>query len=154
MEINQIENYINDIIEECQKNPLNIDYTIKNFELLIEVMKKYEKAPKYFNSILEETDSTITPPIQGIFPNSIEKKNDFDQSKHPVMNDLEKIFNRKLKQKDLQLLGNSLSQKTGLKLDRDTKRSKTALIQWFHIHWQMLHPKIYEYGLNRMEFSK
>ena len=88
------------------------------------------------------------------FPYTGNNRKDNDPYKFPVVGELEKIYGRKLKQTELQALGVQLASKTGLKLERDTKRSKPLLLQWFYKNWTTLKPKIHEFNLNNMNFTK
>ena len=150
-QISKIERSINEIIASCRNDPAKAEIAKVNFINLIEIMKKYEKGPKYYNAIMEDSDT------QGIlqtqtFPMQIEKRVD-DGSNSTILIELQKIYSRKLKQKELQILGTKLAGYTGLKLDRDTKRSKQHLLNWFASNWQMLHLKIYEFNLEKLDFN-
>ena len=114
-------------------------------------MKKYEKCPKYYNAIIKDADAQGFNQAQNTYSN--EKRGEADSFKFPVLAELEKIYQKTLKQKELQTLGSKLSLLTGLKLDRDKKRSKPALLNWFQSNWQILHPKIYEFGLETFDFN-
>lgn len=145
---------VQEIIDACKNDATKTDVAIANFQCLVTAMKLYERAPKYFNAALEEVDQMMIP--GGVVPGQVptDKKDKNDPYKYPVVGELEKIFGRKLKQKQLQQLGTTLSRKIGLRLDRDTKRSKLKLIQWFSTHWQTLHGKIYEFGLPNTPFEE
>ena len=145
--VSNVNSLIQEIIKACKNDKIKTEIALLNFEQLIQAMSQYEMAPKYYNAVLEEVDIPTVAQNQAPFSNSNEKRSENDQSKYPIIGDLEKIYGRRLKQKELQLLGNTLATKTGLKLDRVTKRSKIALLSWFSKNWQMLHPKIYEFGL-------
>ena len=149
----RIAQYIREIIEVCKNDPSRLEVAIVNFQSLVNAMKAYERAPRYFNDILEEADSFIPA---GQMPHIIsqEKRHDGDPYKYPIVGELEKIYKRKLKQTELQALASQLSAKTGLRLERDTKRSKALLLQWFSNNWTTLQPKIFEFHLNQMQFTK
>lgn len=146
---NKLEKYIQDIIEACRTDPGRIEVAIVNFKSLLTAMKVYDNAPRYFNSILEEAEM---PAIQGQPQYQQEDQHTSGKSQFPVIGEMEKIFNRKLKQVQLQQIASALSMNTGVRLDRDTRRSKIALVQWFTNNWAVLHPKIYELGLPNKEF--
>lgn len=145
---------VQEIIEACNNDATKTDVAIANFQCLITAMKMYERAPRYFNAALEEADQPILQGVQAAAQVHHDRRDKNELYKYPVVGELEKIFGRKLKHKELQQLGTTLSRKIGLKLDRDTKRSKMALIQWFSTHWQTLHGKIYEFGLPNGAFDK
>ena len=115
-------------------------------------MSRYALAPRYYNTALEEANTLYVPPGQPNMPP--QERSNKDPYKYPVVGQLEKIFGRKLKQTELQELGKILAQKIGLKLDRETKRSKQLLIQWFSNNWATLHMRIYEFDLPKMSFKK
>ena len=149
----RIVNYINEIIEACRQDPTRIEVATVNFKSLLNAMKLYERAPRYFNSIFEDDENQFPQQDQMQFNQMNEKKNE-STNKAPVLNELEKIYGRKLKQTDLQQLGSALATQAGIKIDRDTKRSKVALTKWFATNWQIIYPKIYELNLNTMNFNK
>ncbi|EAY11849.1 hypothetical protein TVAG_459210 [Trichomonas vaginalis G3] len=150
---NRIVKYINEIIEYCRQDPTRIEVAVANFNCLLTAMKLYDRAPRYFNSIFDDCDATIPLQNAPIIPLAADKPPE-SQNKPPVLNELEKIYGKKLKITDLQMLGSALSQNLNIKLDRDTKRSKVAMINWFATNWNVILPKIYELGLQRMDFSK
>ena len=150
----KIKNMINEIITICKGNQNKTYIAISNFQTLIDAMVLYERAPKYYNSLLEESE---TPIIQNNpqYPTTNNSENSQPQLyKYPIVGELEGIYHQKLKQLHLQKLGTALASKLSLKLDRKTKRNKAALLQWFSSNWNVLHQKIYEFGLHRMDFSK
>ena len=151
-EHSRIAKLIQEIIEACRNDPTRIEVATANFQCLVKVMELYERAPRYFNAALEEADLPFIRPG----PPNMEApdKGGKEMYKVPIVGELEKIFGRHLKHTELQLVGKILSKKTGVKLSRDTKRSKPLLLQWFADHWDLLHTKIYDYELNKMEFNK
>lgn len=144
----RIAGYIHDIIEACRQDPSRLEVATTNFQSLVNAMKLYERAPRYFNMILEDAEAPHNAAGQE------KRSNEADMYKFPVVGELEKIYGKKLKQTELQMLGNALANKVGLRLDRDTKRSKVLLLQWFSQNWTTIHPKIYEHNLNKMSFTK
>ena len=55
-QISNIERTVNEIIAKCRNDPARTEIAKVNFIMLIETMKKYEKGPKYYNAIMEESD--------------------------------------------------------------------------------------------------
>ena len=147
----RIAKLVQDIIEACKNDPTRMEVAIANFDCLIKAMRQYELAPRYYNAALEDPDPSYTPPGQPNIP--ISDKGNNDPYKYPVVGELEKIFGKKLRQSELQKVGKFLAQKIGLRLDRETKRSKPMLIQWFSAHWETLHSKIYEFGGSKMLYQ-
>ena len=152
-QIANIEKTINEIIAYCKNDPVKAEIARANFTILINAMKKYEKGPKYYNAIIEDADTPMMNQIQSNFQVPVEKRGESDSNKYPILAELEKIYQKKLKHKELQILGTKLSNLTGLKLDRDTKRSKPLLVNWFQTNWQILHSKIYEFELESINFT-
>ncbi|EAY20270.1 hypothetical protein TVAG_192460 [Trichomonas vaginalis G3] len=146
--IQNIEKNVAEILAACKDDPAKTEIARVNFELLITVIKKFEKGPRYYNAILEDQDAAQNNQMQSSFQMPVEKKGEPDAIKYPVIAELEKIYHKKLTTKELQALGSSLSKLQGLKLNRDTKRNKIKLLKWFSTHWQIVHSKIYEFGLN------
>ena len=124
-----------------------------NFKSLLNAMKLYDRAPRYFNSIFEDDEMQYMQGDGMNFNKQNSSNADQNQPNKSKINELEKIFGRKLKQTDLQQIGNLLASKLNLKLDRNTKRSKVLLIEWFTKHWQILYPKIYEFNLPQMDLQ-
>lgn len=145
----RIEEYINDIISTCQTDSTKLEVAIVNFRQLLETMNKYERSPKYFNSLIEDVEKTYHT-----HTGTSSTRRDEDQYAFPVVSELESIYGKKLKQTELQALGTQLATKTGLRLERETKRSKNLLLQWFYRNWTTLKPKIFEFNLHTMNFSK
>ncbi|OHS95261.1 hypothetical protein TRFO_02248 [Tritrichomonas foetus] len=148
----RIANYIADIINCCANDQSLLEVAVANFQHLNNAMKGYERAPKYFNGIIEDAEISPTNYPLSHFPtpyNAME-----NNKKFPIANELEKIYDRKLKQCELQMLAKELSSKIGLKLSRDTKRNKTDLLNWFAHNWVVIHPKIFEYQLEKFNFEK
>lgn len=144
----QIAKLIQDIISACREDPSRIEVAIANFEALITSITRYALAPAYYNTALEGARIQHVQPGQ---PNMLpQDRQGKDPYKFPVVGQLEKIFGQKLKQKQLQEIGKILAEKIGLKLDRDTKRSKPQLLKWFSVNWETLHPRIYDFKLNNM----
>lgn len=148
----RIEAYIRDIIEVCRSDPAKLEVAIVNFQSLLDAMKLYGRSPKYYNNFIEDAEKNSQ--LTQHFPYTGNNRKDNDPYKFPVVGELEKIYGRKLKQTELQALGVQLASKTGLKLERDTKRSKPLLLQWFYKNWTTLKPKIHEFNLNNMNFTK
>lgn len=152
-QINNISGMIQEILNRCHGDPIRTDIAITNFKALLDAMKIYEKAPKYFNALLEESETPIImtnttyPQLQ-----YTEQQHETELYKYPIVGELEHIYGHKLKQIHLQKLGTALSNKIGLRLNRDTKRSKQLLLQWFSANWTTLHPKIYEFGFHKSDF--
>lgn len=149
----RISQYINDIIAACRQDPARIEVAIANFKSLLTAMKLYDQAPRYFNAIFSDNETIPGLTNQQQMPPQADTGNDL-QNRPTVATDLEKIYGKKLKITELQQLGNILSQNLNIKLDRDTKRSKVALLSWFAKSWSVIYPKIYELGLQRMIFRK
>jgi len=132
----RIETFLKDIIEICKKDPMKIEVVSVNFKSLLSVMKHYERAPRLYNHIIEDAESTFNAQMEAqIQP---DKRYDGEKVRNPVIMELERVFGRKLKQTDLQHIGTAISNKTGLKLDRETKRSKVLLVKWFTINWRIV----------------
>ncbi|OHS98392.1 hypothetical protein TRFO_35241 [Tritrichomonas foetus] len=144
-QIARIQGYIQEIYDHCAANPNRLEVAITNLQALKSAITSYERAPRYYNAIFEDND------VQPIMKRTIDNEN--DQYKHPVIGELEKIFDRKLKQSELKDLAKALSEKIQLRLDRDTKRSKIKLLQWFSNNWEIVHQKIYEFNFNKMAFD-
>ena len=149
MQHSKIATYIQEIIEACKDDSIKREVAIANFTSLLNAMKGYERAPRYYNAIFDENDAQ---------PNQMnmrinDKHNDADVYKYPVVGELEKIYGRKLKQCELQKLANALSSSVNIHLTRDTKRSKSLLLNWFSNNWTVIHSKIYELKLNQMKFD-
>lgn len=153
-QIQNIERSIAEILAACRNDPAKSEIAQVNFDMLITTMKKFDLGPKYYNAILEDYDSNQNNQMQTSFQMQVEKRGEPDTFKFPIIAELEKIYHKKLIQRELQLLGTKLSQLTGLKLNRDTKRNKVSLLNWFTNHWQNLHSKIYEFQLDRIEILK
>ena len=151
-QISNIERTVNEIIAKCRNDPARTEIAKVNFIMLIETMKKYEKGPKYYNAIMEESDIGFGQ-VQSTYPMPQDKRGSTESYQSPVLAELEKIYSKKLKQKDLQKLGSELSRLAGLRLDRNTKRSKQELVNWFQTNWSFLHSKIYEHSLQNLDFE-
>ena len=150
----RISKYIQEIQEICTRDQTKVEVAIVNFKSLLTAMKLYDRAPRYFNSIFDDDDNQYMQQDDIRFDQLNDPKNGAISMKPPILNELEKIYGRKLKQPDLQQLGSVLASKIHLKLDRNTKRSKALLIKWFETNWQLIYPKIYECNLNQMEFQR
>ena len=142
----KLEEYINEIIEACKNDDTRLQVAISNFQALCESMKSYDRAPNYYNAILEECG----PQRNSV---TIKSKLSGASDKNPVICDLEKIYNRKFKLNELKQLAKELSKVLELKLSRDEKRSRPRLLQWFSSNWKAIRPKIFECGLDKMEFE-
>lgn len=142
----RLENYMKEILEACKNDSLRTEVALANLKALNNAIKEYEKAPKYYNAMLEaESQSNLIS----------SKKSSFESEyKFPVVGELEKIYSKKLKQIELQQLAKQLAPKIGLKLNRDTTRSKVLLLQWFSINWPTIRPKIFELNLDKMSFNE
>lgn len=142
----RLDNYINEIFGACTNDSLRTKVAIENLKALSLAIKEYERAPKYYNAMFEgETQSNFT---------SIKKSAFESEYKFPVVGELEKIYSKKLKQIELQQLAKQLSPKIGIKINRDTVRSKVLLLQWFSINWTVIRPKIFELNLDKMKFDE
>lgn len=142
----KLEALINEIIEACKNDPIRLQVAISNFQALCDSMKGYERAPRYFNAIFEE-GATQANSV------SIRTKRSDADAKHPIEVEFEKIYSRKLKLTELQHLEKELSSKLKLRIDRNTKRSKVCLLQWFSSNWEIIQPKIIEFGLDKIDFE-
>lgn len=142
----KIKQYINEIIEACKNDPIRQQVAISNFQALCDSMKGYERAPRYYNAIFEEGSQQANSV-------TIRTKRSDAEAKHPIETEFEKIYNRKLKLTELQQLEKEISSKLQLKIDRNTKRSKICLLQWFSSNWEKIKPKIIEFGLDKMDFG-
>lgn len=137
-----LERYLNEIMDVCRTNNKKLELAVTNLRILVSSLKKYQVSPKYYESFLQLTESS-----------SLILSIDNQTDSKIVVEHLESIFDRKLNIKYLQKLGSVLALKTGLHLDRGTKRSKPLLIKWFSKYWDILHQKIYEYGLQSFDFE-
>jgi hypothetical protein len=137
-QIGRIDRYLEDIIRMCREDPSALQMSIANFKYLLDSMKAYERAPRIFNSRLEE----IQPPPARSF--QVRAVVNTEQHRFPVIGNLEKEFRRKLKQSELVFIAKTLARALGLKLEREEKRKKDELIRWFDAHWQVIEPKIRE----------
>jgi hypothetical protein len=105
-------------------------------------MKRYEHGPRLFDALVEEAeqaDADLPPTAPGA---------DRDIVKHPIVADLERLFGRKLKLKELRYVGKKVAERVGLRLERATTRRKGKLLDWFAANWAALHPKMVELGLH------
>ena len=129
----RIASLIQEIIDACKTDPTRLEVATVNFESLIKAMKLYEKADRYFKAIIDEADNS--------------NKN----IKLPVMEELQKIFGRKVKQQDLLKLATYLCTKTGLNISREMKRNKIFLIRWYEWNWETLYPLIHSMDISKIE---
>ena len=80
----RLENYIKDIFEACKNDPLRTEVAITNLKALNNAIIEYEKAPKYYNAIIE---------IESQSNHVSSKKSAFESEyKCPVVGELEKIY--------------------------------------------------------------
>jgi hypothetical protein len=138
-QIDRIKSYLEAITAICQEYPSALQMAIANFNSLLSVMKAYERAPRMFNARLEETQ-----PAPRHAARSYQAPQPVNPEPHrfPVIGNLEMEFGRKLKQKDLVAIAKGLTGSLGLKLEREVKRKKEQLIEWFDANWQVIEPKV------------
>jgi hypothetical protein len=140
----RIANYIHEIIAACQNDPTRLEVAAVNFTSLIQAMKLYSRAPRHYNAIFEEGESSAAQPGQATFAPAHPFGENPDLYKTPVIGPLEEMIGHKLKQKELAQLGKMLSDRTAIRLDRDTKRNRPKLLRWYSDHWDALGPVIQE----------
>jgi hypothetical protein len=140
-QIERIEQYLDQIITMCREDPTALQMAVANFKFLLDVMKVYERAPRMFTARLGETQ---LPPRHPGRPEPPVATSPTDQHRFPVIGNLEVEFGRKLKQRDLVSIAKRLTLSLGLKLERQVKRKKDDLLQWFDSNWQAIEPLVRE----------
>ncbi|OHT08274.1 hypothetical protein TRFO_04875 [Tritrichomonas foetus] len=147
---------IQDIVEKCKKNPSKIEIATANFQALLKAMKGYSKCRKLYSSLFENDapNKAIQREAQIQRAERIERNKRNQPKVTPqAITELEAIYNRKLKHTELKELATKLNQVVGCYINRETKRSKTLLIEWFSINWETIRPLIYSSGLDKYDFD-
>jgi hypothetical protein len=140
----RIANYIHEIIQGCQNDPVRLEVATVNFTSLITAMKLYERAPSHFKAIIDEADNPPAQLGQPTFMAIPAFGENANMYRNPVIGPLEEMFGRKLKQRELATYGKIVAERLSLKLDRETKRNRAKLLRWYSDNWEALRPMMQE----------
>lgn len=153
MSVDELKTTFREIMAACLGDPAKTELAISNLEQLIRVMQKYDIAPRYYNASLAGQDQAFMGGSLQMYHPQQDRGRSLADNALDIPTELEKIYCRKLNLSHLQKLATELSARTLIRLDRDTKRNRTMLIKWFKSNWGLLHPRIYEYNLQNMQFT-
>ena len=114
-------------------------------------MAGFEKAPKFYTSIFEEDLANQVNQAVSAPKKKVEKKK--KNSDYPAILELEEMFGRKLKHIDLQKIAITLQKQAGVYIERNTKRNKQLLLEWFAENWQLAKNLIEKHNLQAMKLD-
>lgn len=145
---------LQEIVELCKQSPSKLEVGIANLNSLYKAMKGFELASKAYVSLFNSSSINKIQDKNSI--NAIKAKNKLknDLETSPAILKLGKIYGRTLKSTEMKDLAIIISQKTGLFLNRDQKRNKIQLLNWFSANWETIEPVIIENELDKMTFDQ
>lgn len=145
---------LQEIVELCKQSPSKLEVGIANLNSLYKAMKGFELASKAYVSLFNSSSINKIQDKNSI--NAIKAKNKIknDLETSPAILKLGKIYGRTLKSTEMKDLAIIISQKTGLFLNRDQKRNKIQLLNWFSANWEIIEPAIIENELDKITFDQ
>jgi hypothetical protein len=127
MEERPLQSYVGDILSACQNDPARLELAAANFQLLINAMKRYDRSPVQFDGAFDESE-------------------DLESRRAIVSANIAKIIGAKqITQQVLREIGKVVSARTGLNVDRDTKRKQSRFLDLMWSHWDVIQPTIMDF---------
>lgn len=145
---------LQEIVELCKQSPSKLEVGIANLNCLYRAMKGFELAPKAYVSLFNTNPANKYQDKNTINAIKAKKKAKTELENSPAILKLGKIYGRTLKSTEMKELAIIISQKTGLFLNRDQKRNKIQLLNWFSANWDTIEPVIIDNELDKMNFEQ
>jgi hypothetical protein len=130
-----VDAYVHEIIASCAQTPARLELITANFELLVIALKRYDRAPRFFDTLLE--DALGAPPHgpkPGVMPSPDPGNSE------PMKNRLAEVLGQKMNQRELVKIAKAIADRLAIVLGRDQKRNQTLLFKWFEDHWDVIRP--------------
>ena len=144
---------IQEIVNLCKQSPSKLEVGIVNLHSLYKAMKGFELAPKAYISLFDSNNNKSSTKSQAI-ESSKKAKTKINSEKYPVLLKLGQIYGRVLKSTEMKDLAIIISKKSGLYLNRDQKRNKAQLLDWFSDNWDIIEPIIRQNSLENINFGQ
>ena len=117
-----------------------------------EIDKYVDENPSNFEIVMTDLNALINKIDPSITSGKVEQlplvNPKFKQDVKAVRTRISDIVGHKIKIPDLRFHADKFSVQLGIPLPNSTRKNNEALLQWFHIHWIQLEPKLHEISQN------
>jgi hypothetical protein len=129
-----IDAYVHEIIAACAQDPSRLELITTNFQMLATALKRYDRAPRTFDMLLEDALGSAAPgPRPGLAPPP-------EASSEAVIDRIVEIIGWRPKLRDLVKIAKEVGSRLAILVGRDLKRNQGLLWQWFDQHWDAIRP--------------